>query len=59
MSMTWILVADSGRAKFLGLLRRRLSRQVEKLVTVAAAKDVAWLDARSIAEYIGAKVHAT
>src|SRR6266511_3629059 len=39
--------------KFLGQLRQHLPRGVEKLVAVTSAKDVAWLDARSIAEYLG------
>ena len=39
--------------KFLGLLRQHLPREVEKLVAVTSAKDVAWLDVRSIAEYLG------
>ena len=45
--------------KFLGLLRQHLPREVEKLVAVTSAKDVAWLDARSIAEYIGEKLQPT
>jgi len=32
---------------------------VQKLVAVTSAKDVAWLDARSIAEYIGENLQPT
>jgi protein required for attachment to host cells len=45
--------------KFLGLLRQHLPREVEKLVAATSAKDVAWLDARSIAEYIGENLQPT
>jgi len=64
MDTTWILVADSklcivAPPKFLGLLRQHLRREVQKLLAVTSAKDVAWLDARSIAEYIGENLQPT
>ena len=38
--------------KFLGQMRRHLGKEVESLVDAAVAKDVAWFDAKSIADYI-------
>ena len=45
--------------KFLGMLRNHLHREVEKLIAATSAKDISWLDARSIAEFISGTVPAT
>ena len=42
--------------KFLGMLRNHLDKEVEKLIAATSAKDIAWLDARSIAEFISGTV---
>lgn len=39
-------------SKFLGLLRKNLSNEVQKLVADEVSKDISGLDARSIKEYI-------
>lgn len=38
--------------KFLGLLRRHMRKETQNLVAATLTKEVAWLDERSIAEYI-------
>ncbi|TMH07388.1 MAG: host attachment protein [Betaproteobacteria bacterium] len=43
------LIAPS---KFLGLIRRHLAKEAQDLVEATLAKEVAWFDERSIAEYI-------
>jgi protein required for attachment to host cells len=41
--------------KFLGLLRQNLSKEVDKLVDDAIAKDVSWFDENALAEYLKQK----
>lgn len=41
--------------KFLGLLRQNLSKELEKLVDEAIAKDVSWFDENALAEYLKQK----
>ena len=45
--------------KFLGMVRNHLDHEVEKLIAATSAKDIAWLDARSIAEFISGTVQTT
>lgn len=41
--------------KFLGLLRRNLSKEVERLVDESIAKDVSWFDENALAQYLKEK----
>jgi len=41
--------------KFLGLLRQNLSKEVDKLVDDAIAKDVSWFDENALADYLKQK----
>ena len=38
--------------KFLGLIRKKLGKQVEKLVTDQVPKNLAWIDARELERYL-------
>lgn len=38
--------------KFLGLLRQNLSKELDKMVDEAIAKDVSWFDQNALAEYL-------
>jgi protein required for attachment to host cells len=38
--------------KFLGLLRQNLDKEVDRVVVEAIAKDVAWFDPHSLAQYL-------
>jgi protein required for attachment to host cells len=44
-------------SKFLGMLRKNMSKEAQRLVEDEVAKDISGLDAREIEEYIKTKLH--
>lgn len=43
--------------KFLGMMRQNLSKETRKLVEDEVSKDISWLDAREIEDYVKNKLH--